>query len=140
MRLVLDTDVVVAAMRSPIGASAALVAAAKAGRIRLVCSVPLAVEYEAVCRRMPHRTAASFALADVDRFLDALIDIAEPVFLRFSWRPMLNDPADEMVLETAINGHANAIVTFNRRHYLAAVPSFGIECLLPSEAMRGLRS
>jgi len=75
----------------------------------------------------------------VQVFLDALIAIAKPVAMHFTWRPQLTDPADEMVLETVINGQADALVTFNRRDFAKAPEAFGIELLLPSEALRKLR-
>jgi putative PIN family toxin of toxin-antitoxin system len=134
-KLALDTDVVVAAMRSPRGASAAVLLAARRGRVKLVLSVALALEYEAVCRRAEHRQEAGLSEAEVDAFINAVIALAEPVETHFLWRPQLRDPGDEMVLEAAINGRADALVTFNKRDY-ANVPSrFGIEVLLPREAL-----
>ncbi|HEY1336762.1 MAG TPA: PIN domain-containing protein [Bryobacteraceae bacterium] len=85
----LDTDAVVAAMRSPTGASAALV-----------------------------------------------IALAEPVETHFLWRPQLRDPNDEMVLEAAINGNADALVTFNVRHFEDSAAQFGLAVMLPREAIR----
>jgi putative PIN family toxin of toxin-antitoxin system len=138
-RITLDTDVVVAAMRSPRGASAAILVAARNERITLVASVPLALEYEAVCKRAEHRLEAELSEGEVDAFLDAVIAIAEPVETHFLWRPQLRDPADEMVLEAAVNGRADALVTFNKRHY-ASVPSrFGIDTLLPREALERIK-
>ena len=59
--------------------------------------------------------------------------------MRYRWRPQLRDPGDEMVLETAVNGRATAIVTFNRRDYGGASETFLIEVLSPSEALRRVR-
>lgn len=139
MRLVLDSDVVVAAMRSPRGASAALLRAARDGRITLLMSVPLAVEYEAVCRRAEHRTAAELSEAELAIFLDAVMAMAEPVETHFLWRPQLRDPGDEMVLEAAANGGADALVTFNLRDFGMAPSRLGIELLTPREALARTR-
>jgi len=139
MRVVLDTDVVVAGMRSPTGASAALLRAAREGHVTLVLTVALAMEYESVCSRAEHRMASGLSDIEIDIFLTALIALAEPVETHFLWRPQLRDPGDEMVLEAAVNGRANALVTFNVRHFGAVPSHFGIEVLRPKEAIRRIR-
>ena len=136
MRMVLDTDVVVAALRSPSGASAALLLAALDRRVTLVANVPLVIEYEAVCRRAEHPQAAGVRAADVQVFLDGVAALIEPVETHFLWRPRLRDPNDEMVLEAAVNGHADVLVTFNRRDYGAIPLQFGIKVLRPRDALR----
>ena len=139
LRVVLDTDVVVAAMRSPSGASAALLLAARQGRLELLTSVALALEYEAVCSEAEHQLASGLSTEEVDTFVTAVIAMAEPVEVHLLWRPQLRDPGDEMVLEAAINGQAEALVTFNLRDF-GTVPSvFGIQVLLPREAIRGIK-
>ena len=135
----LDTDAVVAAMRSPTGASAAIVRAVRQKQATLLLSVPLAMEYEAVCRRPEHRMEAGLSERQVEIFLNALIALAEPVLTHFLWRPQLRDPNDEMVLEAAVNGRAEALVTFNVRDYGTAASQFGVEVLLPREAIARIR-
>jgi putative PIN family toxin of toxin-antitoxin system len=136
MRIVLDTDVVVAAMRSPSGASAALLLAVRRRRATLLLTTTLLVEYEATCRLAEHRLASGLDIPAVDRFLDGLVRLAEPVEVHFRWRPQLRDAGDEMVLEAAVNGQADALVTFNRRDYGAAPGRFGLEVLRPGDALR----
>lgn len=138
-RYVVDTDVVVAGMRSPHGASAALLLAAADEKVTLLASVPLAFEYEAVCMRPEHRRAAQLSRDEAQVFIDALLALVEPVEIYFLWRPQLHDPGDEMVLEAAINGQADAIVTFNRRHYTRAARQFGMKVLSPAEAVKRIR-
>ena len=135
----LDTSVVVAAMRSPAGASAALVRAARQGSVTLLATVSLALEYEAVCRQAEHKLASGLSDTQVDVFLDALVAMAQPVETHFIWRPQLRDPADEMVLEAAINGRADALVTFNVRDFGTVPSHFGVEVLLPREAIRRIK-
>ena len=139
MRLVLDTDAVIAAMRSPAGASAAIVRAVRGGQATLLLSVPLAMEYEAVCRRPEHRLEAGLSGRQVETFLDAIIAMGQPVQTHFLWRPQLRDPSDEMVLEAAVNGRADALVTFNVRDYGTAATQFGVEVLLPREAIARIK-
>jgi putative PIN family toxin of toxin-antitoxin system len=136
VKLVLDTDVVVAALRSPAGVSAALVQAALDGRVRLLANVALVLEYEAVCLRPEHLAAAGLDRADAALFVDGVAALCEPVESHFVWRPQLRDPADEMVLEAAGNGQADAIVTFNRRDFGAVPARFGIDVLLPRDAFQ----
>lgn len=47
----------------------------------------------------------------------------------------MRDPSDKMVLETAVNGRANLLVTFNVRDYGTAPARFGIEVMAPREAV-----
>jgi predicted nucleic acid-binding protein len=136
MRLVMDTDAIVAAMRSPRGASAALLRAARAGRVTLLATAPLCLEYEDVCSRPEHLDAAGLTSSDLAVFLDAVVDLVEPVETWFLWRPQLRDPGDELVLEAAVNGRAAAIATFNRRDFRAAAGRFGLDILLPADAIR----
>lgn len=131
----LDRDVLVAAMRSPSGASAAILKAARLGRITLLMSVSLALEFEAVCSRVEHRVAAGLSEREVSVFVSAVIAMTEPVETHFLWRPQLRDTGDEMVLEAAVNGRADALVTFNQRDYGSAPARFGVELLLPREAI-----
>lgn len=139
MRWVLDTDVIVAAMRSPAGASAALLLAALDGRVQLVANVALVLEYEAVCLRTQHLEEAGLSVAQAQAFLDAVAALMEPVHSHFIWRPQLRDAADEMVLEAAVNGQANGIVSFNHRDFADAPARFGLDLLLPRDALRRIR-
>jgi putative PIN family toxin of toxin-antitoxin system len=137
---VLDTNVVVAAMRSPTGASAALLLAARRSEIVMLANVALALEYEATCRLPEHCLAAGLDLDEVGIFIDAVLAMIETVETHFLWRPQLRDPADELVLEAAVNGQAAAIVTFNRRDFGVVPARFGIDLLTPAEAIRRIRT
>lgn len=139
MRLVLDTDVLIAGLRSPTGASAELIRLARRGTVCLLASVPLFMEYEAQCLQAEHCMAAGLSETDMRRFLDAFAALIEPVTTHYLWRPQLRDPADEMVLEVAVNGRADALVSFNHRDFGTAPARFGIALLLPSEALRRMR-
>jgi len=137
---VLDTDVVVTALRSDRGASRQLLLAALNRRFELLLSVPLILEYESVLTRPQHLAACGLSSTDVSYVLDDLAAIARPVRLAFRWRPRLSDPDDDMVLETAINGGASAIVTFNRRDFATGMESFKCAVVLPVMALQQIRS
>lgn len=136
MLLVLDTSVIVAGLRSPSGASATLLDRAFNQAFTPVVSVALALEYEAVCVSSKQRVASGLDESEVRAFVSALCAIARPVATRFLWRPQLDDPADEMVLEAAINGRADGLVTFNQRDFGAVPARFGITLMTPREALR----
>jgi putative PIN family toxin of toxin-antitoxin system len=137
---VLDTDVMVAALRSGGGASRQLLLAALNQQFELLISVPLMLEYEAVLTRAEHLAACGLNRAEVGCVLDDLASVARPVRLAFRWRPMLSDPDDDMVLETAINGSASAIVTFNQRDFATVTETFRCAVILPGTALRQIRS
>ena len=132
MRAVLDTSVLVAALRSPSGISSGLLQAALESKIVPLVSAPLFLEYESVLTRTEHLTASGLASEQVHLLLDTLADVIEPVRFTFRWRPAAADPGDDMVLETAINGNADALVTFNVRDFRAA-KLFGVEVLSPKQ-------
>jgi predicted nucleic acid-binding protein len=104
----------------------------------MLASVALMLEYEAVLTRPEHLAAAGISADDANTVLDALAGVVEPVRLTFLWRPRLKDPADEMVLETAVNGVADCLVTFNLKHLGQAARTFGIRAVNPGEAWRAL--
>jgi putative PIN family toxin of toxin-antitoxin system len=134
MRLILDTAAMVAAIRSDAGASRCLLVAALERRFTLLASVPLMIEYQAVMTRPEHLKAANLSADEVNVVLDAVAAVVEPVRLAFLWRPSVRDPDDDMVLEAAVNGQADAIVTFNVRDFGDTAKRFGVEVLLPRAA------
>jgi putative PIN family toxin of toxin-antitoxin system len=136
VKVVLDTDVIVSAYRSPAGASAALLRGIRHGKATMLISTALMLEYEAVCSMAVHRKAAGLTIKETGVFLDALAFIAKPVALRYFWRPQLRDPGDEMVLETAVNGQADALITFNVRDYGVVPGRFGVRLMTPPEFLR----
>lgn len=105
----------------------------------MLATVALAMEYEAVCRRAEHQLASGLSDQELDVFLTAVVALVEPVGTRFLWRPQLRDPGDEMVLEAAVNGRADALVTFNQRDFGSLPSRFGVELLLPRDAIRRIR-
>jgi len=140
MKLVLDTDVLVAGLRSRTGASRRLLALLDQGRYRAMASVAMMLEYESVLTRPENLEAFNLTTDEIERFLDSLSLLMTPVTPFFLWRPQLRDPADEHVLEAAVNGGADALVTFNFRHFQAAAARFGIATLRPGEALQRIET
>jgi putative PIN family toxin of toxin-antitoxin system len=137
VRVVLDTNVVISAMRSRRGASAEVVRAALEARIELVAMSALVLEYEEVALRPEHLSAAGMSLSGAQEFLTDVIGLMQPVRQFWDYRPQLPDADDESVLAAAINGLATHIVTFNVRHFKTAV-DFGITAITPSELLERL--
>lgn len=130
----------VAAIRSDRGASRQLLKGALTGRFPLLVSVPLMIEYEAVMTRPEHLAAARLSPPEIGVLLDAIASVAEPVELAFLWRPALSDADDDMVLETAVNGRAETIVTFNLRDFDRAAARFGITIASPGAALSDMET
>ena len=135
MRVVLDTDVMVAALRSKYGASRQWLKAVLRRQAELALSVPLALQYEEVLLRPDQLQAIQATPAQIEAILDALCLVCVPVEMSFLWRPMVRDPDDEMVLEAAIHGQADFLITFNERDYVGA-QRFGVKVTLPGKAWK----
>lgn len=140
MKLVLDTDVLVAGLRSRTGALRRLLILWHQRQFDVIASVAMMLEYEAVLTRPENLQAFGLTVAEIERFLDSMSLLVIPVTPFFLWRPQLRDPADEHVLEAAVNGSADAIVTFNVRHFQSAAARFGIAALRPGDALQRLEA
>jgi putative PIN family toxin of toxin-antitoxin system len=129
-QVVLDTNILVAAMRSKHGASHRLLSLLGDRRWRPNLTVAMALEYEAVLKR----NCREFGLTefDVDDLLDAICSQAGLHRLYFLWRPVATDPDDDLILEAAIASHSDFVITFNKRDFPES-QKFGIRCLNPKE-------
>ena len=139
LRVVVDTCVIVAGLRSQLGASNRMLMLVAERRIVPLVTTALFFEYEDVLNRAEQRLATGMAKEAVVGFLAALASAAEAVDVHFMWRPRLADPADELVLEAAVNGRASAIVTHNLRDFLPAARDFEIEVITPSVVLQRMR-
>jgi putative PIN family toxin of toxin-antitoxin system len=132
-KIVLDSNVVHAGLRSSKGASFRLLQLLGSGRFEIVLSVPLVLEYEETLSRLPAEKALS--TKDIEAVLDYLCSIGHEQRIFFLWRPVLRDPDDEIVLETAVAGGCTFIVTFNLRDF-RGVERFGVRPVTPSQFLR----
>ena len=140
LRVVLDTSVIAAALRSASGAGNVFLRLVAQQKLIPLVTSALFLEYEDVLKRPEQRLVTGLNLEAVDRFLAALASACEPVDVRFQWRPQLRDAGDEMVLETAINGKADALVSYNIRDFLPAANRFGLRVVRPGECLQEMRS
>lgn len=130
MKIVIDTNVLFAALKSRRGASYKLVSLLPNERFSLAISVPLIIEYEDVLKR--GKLPSSITQKDIGDFIDFFCQIGEQQDIFFLWRPFLPDPSDDLVLEVAVAGGCDAIITVNKRHF-KNVEKFGLRIIDPKE-------
>ncbi len=136
----LDTAVVVAALRTRLGAGNAVLRLVAQKRVVALATPPLFLEYEDVLKRPEHQLVHGLTPEAVDQFLAELAALLEPVEVHFQWRPQSRDPNDEMVLEAAINGQANALVTYNIKDFAEAGERFRISVLRPGDLLKKVKA
>jgi|SRR5215212_5993515 len=136
MRVVLDTNVLVAAIRSRRGASFELISRLGTSIFDIAISVPLVLEYEAALLR--HLTTSPLDDKDVRDLIDYICDIAVQQEVFFLWRPTLRDPNDDHVLELAVAAACETIVTHNVRDFRGS-EKFGLQVFTPAQFLEQIR-
>lgn len=134
--LILDTCVLVAGLRSSLGASHALLQLVGSDRFTVGITNSVVLEYESVCKRLSE--TFGYSGADIDRIIDYWCQVGRCAAVRFRVRPAWHDPNDDMILEAAIATGSQWIVTHNVGDLAAGAARFGIEVLTPGEALRRL--
>lgn len=132
-QIVLDTNVLVAGLRSRRGASFRILSLVGTGVFEINVSVPLVIEYEDVLLR--HLPDLTLSERELDSVLDYLCQEARRHQVFFLWRPFLRDPKDDMLLELALVAGCDYIVTFNTRDF-TGVEQFGVEVITPGDFLR----
>jgi predicted nucleic acid-binding protein len=140
MRVVLDTSILIAALRSSEGAAAETLRLALLRQIAILMDYKLACEYRDVAMRGEHMEASGKSRREIELVLDMLEAVAEPVLVSDRHGPLSQDPGDDMVLEVGLNGGADGIVTYNPRHFREAARRFGLPVLSPAELLSEFRS
>ena len=134
-RIVVDTSVLVAGLRSRRGAAFQLLREVGKARFEMALSVPLVLEYEDVLLRQAEHTGLS--AADIDNLLDYFCRVAHLQRIFFLWRPLLPDPKDDLVLEVAVAAECEAVITYNLRDF-AGAERLGIQILEPGPFLRNI--
>jgi putative PIN family toxin of toxin-antitoxin system len=140
LRVVLDTSVIVSALRNSEGASFMLLRYVTTGQLTPCISTALFFEYEAVLKRPEQQLVHKFTPAEIDEFLAGLAGTFHPVDINLRVRPILSDADDEMVLEVCLNSNASYLVTHNVRDFAPAVTKYGLKVVLPRELLKEIRT
>jgi len=135
MRVVIDTNVVIAGLRAKRGASFEIVSSMLQNRLDFLISVPLLLEYEEVMKRTAPDLLPHFTLAEKDVFLNGLARFGLRPKIFYLWRPFLRDPDDDMLVELAVAGSATHIVTSNTGDF-DGVDHIGIAVTTPQDFYR----
>ena len=130
MPVVIDTNVLVSALKSRTCASYKLVSLLPNDMFSIAISVPLVFEYEGMLRRA--KLPAEISEKEISDFIDFLCYVGFHQDIFFLWRPFLPDPSDDLVLEVAVAAGCDAIITYNKRHF-RGIEKFGIRILDPKE-------
>ena len=133
VQIVLDTNVLYAGLRSRHGASFKLLEQLNSRRFEINLSVPLVLEYEEVLLRK--EATLNFTPEEIGQLLDYLCHIANLHEVHFLWRPILNDPKDDMILDLGVRANCQYIVTYNTRDF-TGVNKFGIQTVTAQEFLK----
>jgi len=115
MLIVVDTNVLIAGLRSGGGASRSILRRCIEGRVQPLFGTALWLEYEDVLARQIHELDVD--AADCQAVLAALAASGQWVSVYFGWRPNLRDESDNHLVELAIAGGAECIVTHNIKDF-----------------------
>ncbi len=137
MRVVIDTNVLLSALKSKKGASYAIISQLPSTLFQLTLSVPLYSEYQDVLTRKENLTGTRSS-EDILNFLRYICSISYRQNIFFLWRPWLKDPKDDMVLELAVASKSKYIITYNLQDF-KEINKFGISAITPSTFLHKLR-
>ena len=127
--IIIDTNVLVSALRSNQGASYQLLKLVGKGSFDISVSISLVLEYEDVLKRQMG-TAIALTPQDIDDVLDYLCLVGQRQRVYYLWRPALRDPHDDMILELAVSAECQFIITYNVKDF-QGVERFGIKAISP---------
>lgn len=130
---VIDTSVLVSAFRSRRGYSFGLIDRIGSGQFDTVVTPALFLEYETVLKRPEHALAHRLTPFQVDVALADLLSFLRRIPIVRRTRGETPDGADDLVLEAAVNGFADSIVTYNRKHLEVAARNYGIRVVTPAD-------
>ncbi|MBN1995954.1 putative toxin-antitoxin system toxin component, PIN family [candidate division KSB1 bacterium] len=136
IKVVLDTNVLYSGLYSSEGQSFIILENIYEGKIIPVISTPLLFEYEEVLKR--NQLILNLSDQEIDKLLDNICDLAEPHKIYFLWRPYLNDPKDDHILELVVASKTNFIVTHNIKDFKGS-EKFGVNIVQPRQLLEEIR-
>ena len=135
MQIVIDTNVIIAGLRSRRGSSFQLLQLIDKGLFEINISVPLILEYHDVLLRQ--LTQLQLSQTDIEDLIDYYCSVGKSHEIYYLWRPTLRDPNDEMLLELGVKAQCDFIVTFNKRDF-KGIEQFGLVAITPFECLEKL--
>ncbi len=138
MKIVVDTNVVLAALMSRDGVSNRFMIWMFEHPKKInVVSNPLVTEFEAVLLRERNRQYyKQFSKEELQSFVDDICLVSHHQRISFLWRPFLKDIKDDMVLETAVNAGCEYIITYNVRDFSGVEEKFSIKIVTPKQFLK----
>ena len=135
--IVVDTSVVVSALIGKRGASREVLRRCLLEEYNPLICTALFHEYEAVISRDKIRRAVPLTEAEMRDLLNAFYGVCRWVPIYYLWRPNLRDQDDNFLVELALAGNAQVIVTNNVKDLQGAELRFDeLEVLKPAQLLR----
>jgi putative PIN family toxin of toxin-antitoxin system len=129
-QIVIDTNVLISALRSKNGASYRLLELIGISeKFETNISIPVFFEYESISKRI----FSNFESLEI--ILGYISLNSNKCEIHYLWRPFLNDNKDDCILEAALNSHSDYIITYNKDDF-KNINQFGIETLTPKEFLQ----
>jgi putative PIN family toxin of toxin-antitoxin system len=136
-RIVVDTNVIVAALTSPAGSNRAVLRCCLAGVVEPLIGTALFHEYESIISRKSVQARCPLQPMERDELLNAFLGRCVWVRISFRWRPNLADESDNHLMELAVAGGAATIITNNVRDLTSGELIFpDIKIMTPSSFLK----
>ena len=132
--IVIDTNVIISALKSNKGASFKLISLLTENKFKINISVPLILEYEEIIKREINSKIIN--KNDIESFIDYICYIGNPTKIYYLWRPFLKDPKDDMILELAFTSNSDYIITYNLKDFSEVYSNFKIKSIIPKDFLK----
>ena len=136
-KIVVDTSVFISSLIGPSGPSREVVRRSLQGKFFPLMGTTLFCEYESVIGRDSILTQCPLSQAEILALTQAFMSVCYWIDIFYLWRPNLKDEGDNHLIELAIAGNADVLVTNNLKDFRNAEPSFPhLKILSPTELIR----
>lgn len=137
--IIIDTNVLLAALVSSQGYSFRLLELILNGKVSYLLNPTLLFEYRSVLMRMENLVRIPLNAKEIENLLAVLVQGAHVQSVYYRWRPNLQDPNDDFLIELAVAGQAESIVTFNKKDFTQAELKFDLLIETPKEFLKRRR-
>lgn len=137
-RIVVDTSVLISALIGETGPAREIIRRCLQGKAVPLMSTALFLEYESVSKRPKIKALCPLSEHEVTQLIAAFLSVCEWVQIHYLWRPNLPDEGDNFLIELAVAGNAETIVTNNLKDFRNAELKFsGLRIITPEQYLRG---